>query len=122
MRVSVDISSSRETYFLPGTIMTDANTFTAEHRSWEWDLVLQYEEGSLPSSAWNEATLAVVAGWYARNLPRQQAVARYEQYYQRNRRRLMNRLDSASVPTEAIEAVDKVWESLLTRVLPPAAQ
>lgn len=100
--------------------MSDANTFTAEHRSWEWDLVLQFEEGSLPSSAWNEATLAVVAGWYAKSLPRHQAIARYELYYHRNRRRLMNRLDSASVPTEAIETVDKVWESLLSRVLPPA--
>jgi hypothetical protein len=98
-------------------IVTDPTTFTAEHRSWEWELVLQYEDGSLPASAWNEATLAVVAGWYAKNLPREQAIARYTQAYQRNHRRLLNRLDKASVDTAGIEALDKVWESLLTRVL-----
>ena len=97
--------------------MTDPTTFTAEHRSWEWELVLQYEDGSLPASAWNEATLAVVAGWYAKNLPRDQAIARYTASYQRNHRRLLNRLDKASVDTAGIEALDKVWESLLTRVL-----
>jgi hypothetical protein len=97
--------------------MTDPATFTAEHRSWQWELVLQYEDGSLPASAWNESTLAVVAGWYAKNLPAEQAKARYAQYYDRNRRRLTNRLDKASVDTKGIEALDAVWESLLTRAL-----
>ncbi len=97
--------------------MTDPGTFTAEHRSFEWELVLQYEDGSLPASAWNESTLAVVAGWYGRNLPRDQATARYEQSYHRNRRRLTNRLDKASVDTAGLEKLDLVWESLLTRVL-----
>lgn len=95
----------------------DARTFTAEHRSWQWELMLQYEDGSLPASAWNEATLAVVAEWYANNLPRESAKQRYEQYYHRNRRRLEKRLDGATVATESIAAVDAVWESLLTRVL-----
>lgn len=94
-------------------------TFTAEHRSWEWELVLQYEDGSLPSSAWNEATLAVVAGWYAKQLPPEQARRRYAQSYQRNRRRLSNRLDAAAVDTAALEALDAVWESLLERRLAP---
>jgi len=97
--------------------MTDPATYTAEHRSWQWELVLQYEDGSLPSSAWSEATLAVVAGWYAHNLPAEAATERYEQYFQRNRRRLLNRLDKAAVDLPAIEAVDAVWESLLARVL-----
>lgn len=97
--------------------MSGPDTFTAEHRTWQWDLVLQYEDGSLPASAWNEATLAVVAGWYAQNLPADQARGRYEQYYHRNRRRLSNRLGNAAVATSAIEALDVVWESLLTRVL-----
>jgi hypothetical protein len=97
--------------------MTDPDTFTAEHRSWEWDLVLQYEEGSIPASSWSEATLAIVANWYAKNLSREQAKARYEQHYHRNRRRLTHRLDPAAVATSAIEAVDAVWESLLTRAL-----
>lgn len=97
--------------------MTDPNTFTAEHRSWEWEMVMQYEDGSMPASAWNEATLAVVAGWYAKNLPAEQAKTRYEHSYHRNRRRLSNRLDAASVDTKAIEALDAVWESLLTRRL-----
>ena len=95
--------------------MTD--TFTAEHRSWEWELVLQYEDGSLPVAAWNEATLTAIATWYAKNLSPEQATARYEQYYHRNRNRLTNRLDGAPVATSAIEAVDNVWKSLLTRAL-----
>jgi hypothetical protein len=93
------------------------DTFTAEHRSWEWELVLQYEDGSLPASAWNVATLTAVVAWYAKNLPPDQAKARYEQYFHRNRHRLTNRLGGAAVATSAIEAVDKVWESLLTRAL-----
>ncbi|HYW31574.1 MAG TPA: hypothetical protein VE869_08715 [Gemmatimonas sp.] len=97
--------------------MSGPDTFTAEHRTWQWDLVLQYEDGSLPASAWNEATLAVVAGWYAQNLPAEGARTRYEQHYHRNRRRLSNRLGNAAVATDAIVALDAVWESLLTRVL-----
>jgi hypothetical protein len=50
-------------------------------------------------------------------LPSEQAEARYEKAYHRNRRRLSNRLDPASVDTAAIEKLDGVWESLLTRVL-----
>ena len=97
--------------------MSDPATFTAEHRSWQWELVLQYEDGSLPATAWNETTLAIVAGWYAKNLPADQAKARYEQYYHRTHHRLTHRRDGASVATAAIEEVDGVWESLLTRAL-----
>jgi hypothetical protein len=97
--------------------MTDPRTFTAEHKSWQWDLVLRYEEGSIPSSEWNEAMLATVAQWYAKNLPREQATARYTEHYQKNHRRLTHRRDGAVVATEAIDAVDKVWESLLSRAL-----
>jgi hypothetical protein len=93
------------------------DTFTAEHRSWEWELVLQYEDGSLPAAAWNEATLTAIATWYAKNLSPEQAAARYEQYYHRNHHRLTNRLDGASIATSAIEAVDQVWKSLLIRAL-----
>jgi hypothetical protein len=94
--------------------MTDPNTFTAEHRSWEWELVLQYEDGSLPAAQWNEATLGVVAGWYAKNLPADQARTRYENSYHRNRRRLTNRLGSNAIDPAALEALDAVWENLLT--------
>lgn len=97
--------------------MTDA-TFTAEHRSWQWELVLQYEDGSLPATAWNEATLSVVARWYAQNLTAEKATARYREYYHRNRRRLENRLGGATVATGSLAEMDAVWESLLTRVLP----
>lgn len=97
--------------------MTDPGTFTSEHRSWQWELVMQYEDGSLPASEWNEPMLSAVAQWYAKNLPREQAVARYTQAYERNRRRLSNRLGSAAVATEALEALDKIWESLLARSL-----
>ena len=97
--------------------MTDPQTFTAEHRSWQWELVLRYEDGSLSAAEWNEATLGTIATWYAKNLPREQATGRYEQYFHRNRHRLTHRLDGASVATGAIEAVDGVWQSLLTRAL-----
>lgn len=102
--------------------MTEPGTFTDEYRSWEWELVLQYEDGSFPASTWNEATLAVVASWYARNLPREQALGRYHQYFHRNRHRLTHRLDQSHVATTAIESVDAVWESLLTRALEAAGQ
>lgn len=97
--------------------MTEPRTFTAEHKSWQWDLVLRFEEGSLPASEWNEAMLATVASWYAKNLTREQATARYTKHYQRNRHRLSNRREGASVATSAIEALDVVWESLLERAL-----
>ena len=100
--------------------MTDPRTFTAEHRSWQWELVLRYEDGSLPAAEWNEETLRVVAAWYAKNLPREQALDRYNKYYQRNRHRLTHRRDGASVDTSGIEAVDVVWESLLTKALESA--
>jgi len=97
--------------------MEDQNSFTTEHRSWQWELVLRYEDGSLPAAQWNAETLGVVATWYAKTLSREQAKARYEQYFHRNRHRLTHRRDGASVATAAIETVDGVWESLLTRAL-----
>ncbi len=97
--------------------MNNPGTFTAEHRSWEWNLVLQYEDGSLPASAWTPETLGVVASWYARHVTREQARTRYEQYYHRNLRRLSHRLNSAAVPTKAIRTVDAVWESILEDAL-----
>lgn len=100
--------------------MTDPRTFTAEHKSWQWEMVLRYEDGTMPASEWNESTLAIVADWYAKNLPREQATTRYTEHFHKNRRRLTHRRDGASVATEAIEKVDGVWESLLARALGPA--
>jgi hypothetical protein len=96
-------------------------TFTAEHRSFEWELVLQYEDGSLAANAFTEATLGVVAGWYAKNLPPEQARKRYEESYHRNRRRLANRLGDANANAAALSALDEVWESLLTQRLASTA-
>lgn len=93
--------------------MTDPSTFTSEHRAWEWDLVLEYEGGSLPATKWSPETLTIIANWYAKNLTPEQATTRYEQHFHKNRQRLTHRRDNAVVATEAIEAVDKVWESLL---------
>jgi hypothetical protein len=101
--------------------MTDPGTFTAEHRAWQWELVLQYEDGSLPASAWSPSTLGTVATWYAAtNLTREQATTRYEQHFHRNRQRLTHRRDNAPVATDAIESVDAVWQSLLARALETA--
>ena len=97
--------------------MTDPSTFTSEMRSWQWELVLRYEDGSLPASEWNETTLGTLASWYAKNLQREKAIQRYTEHYHRNHRRLTHRRDGATVATDAIQAVDGVWESLLTRAL-----
>ena len=97
--------------------MSESTTFTQEFRSWEWELVLQYEDGSLPAAAWNAGTLTTIATWYAKNLTPEQAKARYEQYYHRNHHRLTHRREGAAVATSSIEAMDAVWESLLTRAL-----
>jgi hypothetical protein len=97
--------------------MTDPMTLTAEFRSSEWELVLKYEDGSLPAAQWNVETLTMVANWYAKNLTRDAATARYRDHYERNHRRLSNRREGAEVATDAIAAVDQVWESLLTRAL-----
>jgi hypothetical protein len=97
--------------------MSDPGTFTAEHRSWQWDMVLRYEEGSLPASEWNATTLGIVAAWYAENLPREKAIERYTDHYHKNHRRLTHRRDGATVATDAIAAVDSVWESLLQKAL-----
>ncbi|NUQ11673.1 MAG: hypothetical protein HUU26_04985 [Gemmatimonadaceae bacterium] len=102
--------------------MTDPGTFTAEHRSFEWDLVLRYEEGSVTPSEWNEALLTAVAGWYARNLTRDQATTRYRQAYERNHRRLTHRRDGVQVATDAIEAVDRIRESILETALGKAGK
>jgi hypothetical protein len=95
--------------------MTIPGSLAAEHHAWQWDLVLQYENGSLPPRLWNEDTLTVITSWYAKHISREVATTRYEKHYHRTRRRLLNRLGSATVATDAIDAVDKVWESLLTR-------
>ena len=92
-------------------------TLTAEFRSAEWELVLKYEDGSLPATQWTVETLTTVATWYAKNLKREAATARSREYYEKNHRRLTNRREGAAVATDAIEAVDKVWESLLSRAL-----
>ena len=97
--------------------MTDPSTFTAEHRAWEWDLVLEYEGGNLPASKWNAETLTIIANWYAKNLPADQATTRYEQHFHKNRQRLTHRRDNAIVATEAIEKVDAIWDGLLKQAL-----
>ena len=97
--------------------MTDSSTFTAEHRAWEWDLVLEYESGNLPASKWSPETLTIVANWYAKNLSAEQARTRYEQHFHKNRQRLTHRRDNAHVDTDAIASVDAVWESLLSGAL-----
>ena len=102
--------------------MTDTKSLTAERRNFEWEMMLQYEDGSLPASEWNESTLAMVAAWYAKQLTRDQAILRYEQHYHRNRHRLTHRLDDSLVNMPQIEALDAVWESLLERVLPAATE
>jgi len=97
--------------------VTDPMTLTAEFRSSEWELVLKYEDGSLPATQWTVETITMVAGWYAKNLSPEAATARYREYYEKNHHRLTNRREGATVATQSIEAVDAVWESLLTRAI-----
>lgn len=93
------------------------STVANELRAKNWSVVLQFEEGSLPATDWNEETLTLVATWYAKHLTPERARARYEKYYLRNRHRLRNRLGNAPVATDAIATVDSMWESLLQRAL-----
>jgi hypothetical protein len=97
--------------------VTDPMTLTAEFRSWEWELVLKYEDGSLPAAQWNVETLTTVATWYAKNLKEAEATARYTKSYEQNHHRLTNRREGAAVATEAIDAVDQVWQGLLQKAL-----
>ena len=92
-------------------------TLTAEFRSWEWELVLKFEDGSIPATEWNVETVRTVASWYAKNLTTDIATARYREYYQKNHHRLTNRREGAAVAMDAIEAVDQVWEPLLASAL-----
>jgi hypothetical protein len=93
--------------------MTDPATFTQEFRNWQWELVMRYEDGSLPASEWNEQTLRTVAQWYAKNLPREKALERYNEHYHKNRHRLTHRREGAHVDTEAIESMDGIWGQVL---------
>lgn len=97
--------------------MTDPMTLTAEFRSAEWELVLKYEDGSLPATQWSVETLTIVATWYAKNLAADAATSRYHEHYRKNHHRLTNRREGATVATDSIESVDKVWESLLANAL-----
>ena|SRR5690242_7219226 len=97
--------------------VTDPMTLTAEFRSWEWELVLKFEDGSLPAAQWNVETLTTVVTWYAKNLTDEEATKRYTKYFEQNRHRLTNRREGAAVATEAIAAVDQVWEGLLRNAL-----
>lgn len=95
----------------------DPNTLTAEHRSFQWELMLMFEDGSLPAAQFTEATLGVVAGWYAANLSPADATSRFTTHYQRNRQRLSNRLGTAAVDTASLVALDGVWELVLSRAI-----
>lgn len=99
----------------------DPNTLTAEHRSFQWELMLMFEDGSLPAAQFTEATLAVVAGWYAANLAPAEATARFTTHFQRNRHRLSHRLGAAAVDMSAFEALDGVWEAVLSRAIAATA-
>ncbi len=80
-------------------------------------MVLKYEDGSLPATAWNVSTLGVVASWYARNVDREQAKFRYERHFHRNRQRLTHRLGETLVPADTMSQVDAQWESILAKAL-----
>jgi hypothetical protein len=98
----------------------DPNTYTAEHRSFQWELMLLFEDGSLPAAQFTEATLGVVAGWYASNLSPAEATSRFTTHYQRNRHRLTHRLGASAIDPATLEAMDAAWEPVLQRALAAA--
>lgn len=79
-----------------------------------WELVVSFEDGSLPIAEWNEQTLAVVAIWYLFLLPPAQASARLQLGLERNRFRLGG---VAGVPGEAMASVADAWPLVLRQVL-----
>jgi hypothetical protein len=97
--------------------MTDPRTFTADKSPGSGSSCSGTRTGSLPAAEWNESTLRAIATWYAKNLSPAQATDRYTQNYHKNRHRLTHRREGATVHTDAIEAVDGVWESLLASAL-----
>jgi len=56
-----------------------------------WEFVLSFEDGSMPPSAWNERTLAVIAIWYLFLLPPGEAMERLELGLRRNQSRFSRR-------------------------------
>lgn len=101
----------------PITNTMEHDTFTAEHRSWQWELMHAFEEGSLTAAQWTAETLRIVAGWYAKTLSPADARKRYTLHYQRNRHRLTHRLGGAPVNLAVIEELDAQWESVLEQAL-----
>ena len=79
-----------------------------------WEFVLTFEDGSLPSAAWNEATVAVVAVWYLSMHPVDEAVARLEAAVVRNRRRFQRRTNGAH---NAVPDLTTLWPRILQQVL-----
>jgi hypothetical protein len=85
--------------------MSESTTFTQEFRSWEWELVLKYEDGSLPRR------LERRHADDDRHVVREEPDARagddaLRAALPRNRHRLMHRLSEAAVATDSIESLD----------------
>ena len=79
-----------------------------------WEFVLCFEDGSLPATAWNERTIAVVAVWYLAMHSVEEAVSRLEAAVARNRRRFQRRADGAS---SAVVDSTALWPRILQQVL-----
>lgn len=87
------------------------NQFTSRRELWEF--VLAFEDGSLPPTAWNDRTIAVVAVWYLSMHPIEEAVARLETAVMHNRRRFQRRADVPSVAAD----LASLWARILQQVL-----
>jgi hypothetical protein len=96
-----------------GDTMSDLNAeFPSSFELWEF--VLSFEDGSMPASAWNERTLAVIAIWYLFQLPPGEAMARLELGLRRNQLRFSHRPGFLGIGTDSIA---EVWPVVLRHVL-----
>lgn len=79
-----------------------------------WEFVLSFEDGSMPPSAWNERTLAVIAVWYLFLVPPGEAMERLELGLRRNQLRFRHR---PGLLGAGIDSIAEVWPLVLRHVL-----
>ena len=79
-----------------------------------WEFVLSFEDGSMPVSAWNERTLAVIAIWYLSLLAPGEAMERLELGLRRNQLRFSHR---PGLLGDGIGSIAEVWPVVLRHVL-----
>ena len=79
-----------------------------------WEFVSSFEDGTLPTAAWNERALEAVAVWYLFLLPTSEAMLRLEAGLRSNYVRFASRPAPFG---NAMPTVDEVWPRVLRQAL-----